>query len=220
MPSSEPELSIVVAEDSVLFREGLVRILADEGFSVLAAVGDGDTLVDAWRELRPDLVIADIRMPPRMADDGAVAAAAIRAEAPGQPVVLLSQHLELAQAMRLLVDGSFGYLLKDRVLDVSSFADALRRVAAGGSAVDPEVVSALVARTTRRTAVDTLSPREREVLALVAEGLSNTAIAERLVVTERTVEAHMRSIFARLGIDGDVDVNRRVLAVLRFLERS
>ncbi len=234
MPSSEPRrdspaagadsaadaVSVVVAEDSVLFREGLVRVLADEGFVVVAAVGDADALLAAWRELRPGLVVADIRMPPAMSDDGAVAAATIRGEDPDQPVVLLSQHLEIAGAMPLLTAGGFGYLLKDRVLDVGSFADALRRVASGGTAVDPDVVSALVARTARRTGIDALTARETEDIELVAEGLSNTAIAARLVVAERTVEAHMRSIFAKLGLDEDADVNRRVLAVLRLLQRA
>jgi DNA-binding NarL/FixJ family response regulator len=221
VPSSDfPPLSVLVAEDSALFREGLVRILGDEGFDVVAAVPDAESLVTAWRQHRPDVVVTDIRMPPGMTDDGAAAAVAIRAESPGQPVVLLSQHIEVAEAMRLLTQGSLGYLLKDRVLDVGDFADAVRRVAKGGTALDPEVVTVLVARTSRHEGLEALSARELEVLSVVAEGRSNTAIASRLFVTERTVEAHMRSIFSKLGLDDAGDVNRRVLAVVRYLQSA
>lgn len=218
MPSSDATpLTVLVGEDSTLFREGLVRILDDEGFTVVAAVGDADALVTASREHHPDVVVTDIRMPPTMSDDGVTAAAAMRAERPHQPVVLLSAHIEVGQAVSLVTQGSFGYLLKDRVLDVTDFTDAVRRVANGGTALDPDVVAVLVARTPPQAGLQTLSPRELEVLSLVAEGRSNTAIAAQLFVAERTVEAHMRSIFTKLDLDEDADTNRRVTAVLHYL---
>lgn len=209
-------MRIVVAEDSVLFREGLARLLADRGHVVVAAVGDADALVQAVEDTRPDLAVIDVRMPPRMEADGAEACARLRAAHPGLGLFLLSQHVELRHVLPLVGTPGFGYLLKDRVLDLAEFAAALDRVAGGGSAIDPTVVQTLV-RSHRGSALDELSERESVVLGLVAEGLSNTAIASRLVVSERTVEAHIRSVFLKLGLP-DEGTNRRVLAVLAYLD--
>jgi DNA-binding NarL/FixJ family response regulator len=210
---------IVVAEDSVLFREGLTRLLAEAGHEVTAAVGDAGSLMAAVQAQRPDLAIVDVRMPPTMSDDGAQAAQQLRAELPDLPILLLSQHIETRHAVGLVASGSFGYLLKDRVLRVDDFLDAVRRVANGGSALDPAIVGALVAPTRGDDPLLALTAREQEVLALVAEGKSNTAISAQLVVAERTVETHMRSIFQKLRLVDSGDSHRRVLAVLAYLTR-
>ncbi|GAA1700489.1 response regulator transcription factor [Kribbella yunnanensis] len=208
-------MRILIAEDSVLFREGLVRLLTESGHEVVASVGDAVALPAAVDEHTPDLAIIDVRMPPTMTDDGARAAQEIRGRRPRQPILVLSQHIETTHSVKLVSTGAFGYLLKDRVLRVDDFLDALDRVAAGGSALDPEIVAALL--TTRRPFLADLSAREQEVLALVAEGHSNKSIAAKLVVTDRTVETHMRSIFQRLQLADTADAHRRVLAVLAYL---
>lgn len=212
-------MRIVIGEDSTLFREGLVLLLRDAGHDVAAAVGDADALEAAVAAQAPDVAIADIRMPPGNEDDGARAAARIRRDHPDVAVLLLSQHVETRHSLDLVAQGGFGYLLKDRVLDVDDFLDALRRVAAGGSALDPEVVAALVGNR-RDDPLEALSPREREVLALMAEGRTNSGIARRLWLTDRTVETHVRSILGKLGIAGGEDDHRRVLAVLAHLRAS
>jgi DNA-binding NarL/FixJ family response regulator len=211
-------MRLVLAEDSALFREGLQRLLTEAGHEVVA-VGDADALAAAVRAEPPDLVIADVRMPPTMADDGARTARLLRAEQPSLPILLLSQHIETHQVRDLVPSGAFGYLLKDRVLRVGDFLDAVRRVADGGSALDPAIVGALMAPVDRDDPLHRLSAREREVLALVAEGLSNAAVSARLVVAERTVETHMRSIFQKLDLVDSDDTHRRVLAVLAHLTR-
>ena len=213
-------MRIVIAEDSVLFREGLLRLLADDGHEIVAAVGDADALLAAVRSALPDLVVIDVRMPPGLTDDGARAAATLRAEFPGLPMLLLSQHVETRHSVPLVTSGAFGSLLKDRVLRVDDFLDAVRRVAGGGSALDPEVVAALLGPGRRDDRLSGLTGREREVLALVAEGRTNAGIAARLVLAERTVETHMRSIFQKLRLGDGEDDHRRVLAVLAHLTAS
>jgi DNA-binding NarL/FixJ family response regulator len=211
---------VVVAEDSVLFREGLTRLLSEEGHEIIAAVGDAEALVEAVRADLPDLIVVDVRMPPQMTDDGARVARQLRAECPTLPILLLSQHIVTQHAVELVSTGAFGYLLKDRVLRVDDFLDAVRRVAAGGSALDPAIVGALVSPARDDDPLKPLTSREREVLALVAEGWSNAAISARLVVTERTVETHMRAIFQKLDLFDSDDTHRRVLAVLAYLTRG
>jgi DNA-binding NarL/FixJ family response regulator len=206
----------VVAEDSVLLRAGLCRILAEGGLEVAAEAGDAEELLAAVEREAPDVVVTDVRMPPTQTDEGTRAALAIRERWPTIGVLVLAQHVEARYAVRLLRDHprGIGYLLKDRVVDVAGFLDAVRTVAAGGQVVDPDVVAALLGRTS------VLSERERDVLALVAEGRSNAAIAERLFVTVRTVETHVAAIFAKLGIADSPEDNRRVLAVLEHLRRN
>ncbi|HEX6876460.1 MAG TPA: response regulator transcription factor [Nocardioidaceae bacterium] len=213
-------MRIVIGEDSAVVREGLAMLLVQAGHEVVARVGDADSVVAAVLEHEPDLLVTDIRMPPTMTDDGARAARDLRAKLPGLPVVLLSQHVETTQSTELVATGGFGYLLKDRVLDLDDFLDALRRVASGGSALDPEVVGALLAPARPEPAFATLTEREREVLGLVAEGRSNAAVARRLFTTERTVETHVRHIFVKLGLHDSDDDHRRVLAVLTYLRNS
>jgi len=210
-------MRVVIAEDLVLLREGVVRLLTDSGFDVVAAVGDGDALVEAIVEHRPDVSVVDVRLPPSFRDEGLRAALQARSRVPGTHVLILSQYVEQLYAAELLSDGGggVGYLLKDRVADVREFAAAVRRVAEGGTAMDPEVVSQLVVRSAKP--LDALTPREREVLALMAEGRSNTAIAEKLVVTDGAVEKHVRSIFAKLRLAPSDTDHRRVLAVLEYL---
>ncbi|MGI5328447.1 response regulator [Actinomadura nitritigenes] len=213
-------MRIVIAEDSALFREGLARLLAEAGHEVVAAVGDADALLDAVARHRPDFAVIDVRMPPTMTSDGARAARRLREEHPRLPMLLLSQHIETRQCVPLVATGGFGYLLKDRVLRVDDFLDAVRRVAAGGSALDPEIVAALLDSAGRGDPLNALTGREQEVLALAAEGLTNAAIARRLVLSGRTVETHMRSIFQKLGIPDTGDGHRRVLAVLAYMSRT
>jgi DNA-binding NarL/FixJ family response regulator len=209
---------IVIAEDTVLLREGLAGLLEDAGHEVVARVGDAGGLMAAVQEHEPELALVDVRMPPHHGDEGMVAAAEIRERHPGTAVLVLSQHIETRHAVRLVTGGGgFGYLLKDRVLDVDDFLDAVVRVAAGGSALDPEVVATLVAPPRRDDPLAPLTPREREVLALMAEGRTNAGIARRLWLTEKTVETHVRSILGKLGLPLSDEDHRRVLAVLAFL---
>jgi DNA-binding NarL/FixJ family response regulator len=210
-------LRVVVADDAVLFREGLVRLLIDAGHDVAATVGDAVALRAAVAENHPDLAVVDVRMPPGGDDDGAVAAVELRSRWPETGVVLLSQHVELRHCLPLLGSPGFGYLLKESVLHLADFDLALRRVSAGGVALDPAVVQALVHSQTA-SGLARLSEREQEVLRLVAEGHSNTRVAAMLRVSDRTVEAHMRAIFTRLNLPDDGETNRRVLAVLAHLE--
>jgi DNA-binding NarL/FixJ family response regulator len=213
------DMRVTVAEDSAVLREGLVRLLTDRGFDVIAAVADADGLRAAVEAERPDVAIVDIRMPPTHTDEGLRAAIDLRQRFPELGVLVFSQYIETRYAAELLGDRSdgVGYLLKDRVAHVGEFVDAVERVAAGGTALDPEVVSQLLGASRRRDGLDTLTPREREVLGLMAEGRSNAAIAAELVVTPRAVEKHVGNIFMKLGLpESDTD-HRRVLAVLRFL---
>jgi DNA-binding NarL/FixJ family response regulator len=213
-------MRVVIGEDSALFREGLARLLADTGLEIVATAVDAPSLVEAVRRHRPDVAVIDVRMPPDNSDDGARAARTLRAEQPDLGIVLLSQHVETRHSVELVSTGGFGYLLKDRVLDVDDFLDALRRVAAGGSALDPEVVSRLVGGNRRDDPLATLTPRETDVLAQMAEGRTNAGIARRLYLTERTVETHVSSILTKLGLGGGPDDHRRVLAVLAYLGSS
>ncbi|WP_066933069.1 response regulator transcription factor [Microtetraspora fusca] len=213
-------MRVVIGEDSALFREGLARLLEDAGYDVVAKAQDAPGLVAAVDATAPDLAIIDIRMPPDLTDDGARAARRIRAAHPELGIVLLSQHVESRHSVELVSSGRFGYLLKDRVLDVDDFLDALRRVAAGGSALDPEVVSRLIGAHRASDPLRSLTAREREVLALMAEGRTNVGIARRLWLTDRTVETHVSSILTKLGLSGSDEDHRRVLAVLVYLNRS
>jgi DNA-binding NarL/FixJ family response regulator len=210
---------IVIADDAVLLREGLVRLLTEQGHDVVAAVGDGPSLVAAVEEHRPDVSIVDVRMPPSHTDEGLRAAVEARARVPGTPVLVLSQYVEVSYADDLLADrtGAVGYLLKDRVAAIGEFLDALGRVAAGGTVLDPEVVGQLLVRRRRDDPLRELTPREREVLSLMAEGRSNTAIARTLVVSDGAVEKHVRNIFTKLQLPPDEEQHRRVLAVLAYL---
>jgi DNA-binding NarL/FixJ family response regulator len=210
---------IVIAEDSVLLREGISRLLADYGHEVVAALPDAEGLDDAVDAHEPDLVVLDVRMPPTHTDEGLRAAVALRGRRPTMPVLVLSQYVEERYAMDLLAMGNagVGYLLKERVADVRQFIDAATRVADGGTALDPEVVSQLLVRSRRREPLESLSPREREVLGLMAQGLSNAAIAEALVVSGGAVEKHISSIFTKLDLPPSEHEHRRVLAVLRYL---
>ncbi|HVL06544.1 MAG TPA: response regulator transcription factor [Acidimicrobiales bacterium] len=213
-------LRVVIAEDSVLLRAGITRLLTDAGFDVVAAVGDAGALVEVVGRLHPDLAVVDVRMPPTLTDDGLRAAIAIRERQPSVAILVLSQYVEERYASDLLAGDTagIGYLLKDRVADVADFVEAVRRVGAGGTALDAEVVAQLLARTRRRDPLERLTAREREVLALMAEGRSNAAIAKALVVGAGAVEKHVNSIFTKLDLPATGDDNRRVLAVLRWLE--
>jgi DNA-binding NarL/FixJ family response regulator len=212
-------MRVVVADDSVLLREGVVRLLEENDFEVVAQAGDAEDLIRKVKAHKPDVAVVDIRMPPTNTDDGLRAALEIRAALPDTGVLVLSQYVEEGYALDLVGEsaGGVGYLLKDRVADVERFVDSVRRVADGGSALDPEVVSQLVGRARRDDPLGELTPREREVLELMAEGRSNNAIAEHLVVTERAVEKHVTSIFGKLGLTPAPEDHRRVLAVLAFL---
>ena len=216
--AAEP-IRVLLADDSVLFREGVARLLTDAGLDVVGQVASADNLVAKVREVRPDLVVTDIRMPPTNTTEGLVAARQIRDEFQDVGVLVLSQYVEARHAVKLLEDAParIGYLLKDRVSDVSEFADAVRRVARGGSAIDPDVVARLLGRTRERSAIEELTEREREILALMAEGRSNQAMCERLYLSPRTVEAHVAHIFTKLGLAPTADDHRRVLAVLMYL---
>jgi DNA-binding NarL/FixJ family response regulator len=213
-------LRVVIADDAVLLREGLIRLLEENGCTVVAAVGDGPSLVEAIAEHEPDVSIVDVRMPPSHTDEGLRASVAARGRVPGTPILVLSQYVEVSYADDLLSDrrGGIGYLLKDRVSDVADFLDSLRRVAGGATVLDPEVVGQLLVRRRRDDPLRALTPREREVLGLMAEGRSNTAIARKLVVTEGAVEKHVKNIFTKLGLPPDEEQHRRVLAVLAYLQ--
>ncbi|MEV4603549.1 response regulator transcription factor [Amycolatopsis sp. NPDC049253] len=213
-------MRVVIAEDAVLLRAGVTRLLADEGIETIAAVDNGDDLLGAVTEHRPDLAIVDVRMPPTFTDEGLRAALAARSAVPGLPVLVLSQYVEESYAVELLSGGAggVGYLLKERVADVGDFLDAVRRVAGGGTAIDPDVIAQLMARG-RRNPLDALTARESEVLGLMAQGLSNTAIANRLVVSHGAVEKHIGNIFSKLGLEASSEEHRRVRAVLTYLGR-
>ena len=213
-------MRVVVAEDLFLLRDGLTRLLAAHDFEIAAAVDTAPGLLSALLTERPDVAVVDVRLPPSFADDGLQAALAARRQVPGLPVLLLSQYVEQLYAREMLADqaGGVGYLLKDRVFNDDQFVDAIRTVAAGGTVMDPEVVSKLLGRRSFDGPITRLSGREREVLALMAEGRSNTAIAQRLFVTEKAVSKHTTSIFTKLNLSPSEDDNRRVLAVLAFLD--
>ena len=210
-------MRIVIAEDSTLFREGLASLLADAGHEIVARVPDATTLMDAVRNHHPDLAIVDVRMPPDHTDDGARAAMDLRTTYPRLGILLLSQHIETTHSVHLVSTGAFGYLLKDRVLDLDDFLDALQRIASGGSALDPEVVTRLISMNSAQEPMHTLTSRERDVLSLMAQGHTNAGIARRLFLSQRTVETHIASLLAKLGIEPATHGHRRVLAVLAFL---
>jgi len=218
-PLAEDTLRVVVADDDVLLRAGLASLLARPGFEVVGQAGDSSSLLDLVRELVPDLVLVDIRMPPTQTVEGLDAARTIREEFPDVAILVLSAHVEVEHAMTLLAGGrGIGYLLKSRVVDVNDFVETVRRVAKGGSVVDPALVQELVSAQRRDNPLDRLSAREREVLALMAEGRSNAGIAQALWVTEGTVEKHVRSILGKLDLPEAASDHRRVLAVIAFLE--
>lgn len=212
-------MRILIAEDSVLLRAGLTRLLDEGGHDIVGAVGDADALVTSADQLRPDLAVVDVRMPPTLTDDGLRAALAIRAAHPEIAILVLSQYVEETYASELLAGdvGRIGYLLKDRIADVGDFLDAVERVGAGGTVLDPEVISQILARSRQTDPLSQLSPREREVLGLMAEGRSNSAIAAALVVGDGAVEKHVTSIFTKLGLPPAESDHRRVLAVLRWM---
>jgi len=213
-------MRVVVADDSVLLREGVVRVLEDDGFEVVGQAGDAEDLLRKVGAHKPDVAVVDIRMPPNLTDDGLQAAKLIRKEYPGTGVLVLSQYLEESYALDLVADSAegVGYLLKDRVAEIDRFTESVRRVGSGGSALDPEVVSHLLGRRRREDPLEVLTAREREVLGLMAEGRSNIAIAENLVVTERAVEKHVTSIFSKLDLTPAAEDHRRVLAVLTYVK--
>jgi DNA-binding NarL/FixJ family response regulator len=210
---------VVLAEDLALLRDGLIRLLTAHDLEVVEAVDNGPSLLRALTTHRPDVAVVDVRLPPTFTDEGLQAAIEARRRVPGLPILVLSQHVEQLYAQELLTDqsGGVGYLLKDRVFDVGQFVDAVRRVAAGGTAMDPEVISQLLAKNAHQEPLGQLTPREREVLSLMAEGRSNAAIAARMYVTEKAVGKHTNNIFAKLGLPPSEDDNRRVLAVLAYL---
>jgi len=212
---------VVVADDSTLMREGVVRLLEEAGLEVVGQAADAEELLRKVRAHKPDVAIVDVRMPPTHTDEGLRAAREIRAELPEVSVLVLSQYVEVAYARELLAESAegLGYLLKDRVADVGALTDAVRRVGAGGSALDPEVVSQMLGRRRQEDPLEELTPREREVLGLMAEGRSNASIAAELVVTERAVEKHVTGIFSKLGLEAGGEDHRRVVAVLRFLDQ-
>ncbi|WET80763.1 response regulator transcription factor [Amycolatopsis sp. QT-25] len=213
-------MRVVIAEDAVLLRAGVIRLLADEDIETVAAVDNGDDLLGAVKEHRPDLAIVDVRMPPTFTDEGLRAALGAREVIPGLPVLVLSQYVEESYAVELLSGGAggVGYLLKERVADVGDFLDAVKRVAGGGTAIDPDVIAQLMARG-RKNPLDALTARESEVLGLMAQGLSNTAIANSLVVSHGAVEKHIGNIFSKLGLEASSVEHRRVRAVLTYLGR-
>jgi DNA-binding NarL/FixJ family response regulator len=214
-------MRIVIADDSVLLREGLARVLAENGYEIVAQVGDAAALREAVENLGPELAIVDVRMPPTYEDEGLLAAVEIRRLHPGMGILVLSQHVEGRHAVELVGSGGgFGYLLKDRVLDVDDFLEASERVCRGGSALDPEVVKQLLTPPREDDALAALTPREREVIGLMAEGKNNAGIAKQLWLTEKTVETHVSSILGKLDLPPDSDTNRRVLAVVTYLRRT
>jgi DNA-binding NarL/FixJ family response regulator len=210
-------MRIVIGEDGALLREGMARLLEDAGHRILALAADAPSLVAAVQTTRPDMAIIDVRMPPELTDDGARAARLLRTQHPDVAIMLLSQHVETRHSAALIPYGHFGYLLKDRILDVAEFLDALERVAAGGSALDPEVVTAIIRETRRANRLTALTTRELQVLALIAEGWANSSIGRRLSLTTRTVETHVSSIMTKLGLPVSDEQNRRVLTVLAYL---
>ena len=213
-------MRVVIAEDLALLREGLIRILQANGFEVVEAVDNGPSLIRALMTHRPDVAIVDVRLPPTFTDEGLRAAIEAREQLPGLPVVVLSQYVEQLYARELMSDraGAVGYLLKDRVMDVGRFVDNVRQVAAGSTIMDPDVVSALLTHRATDPTLLKLSPREHEVLALMAQSCSNAAIAARMFITEKTVSKHSNNIFTKLGLKATEDHNRRILAVLAYLE--
>lgn len=217
--SASSPIRVVLAEDSVLLREGLVRLLDEAGTLVVAAVGDGDALVAAVAEYQPDVAVIDVRMPPSFTDEGLRAALRIRRQTPATAILVLSQYVEESYASDLLgAGGGVGYLLKDRVAKLADLSDALVRVVSGGTVLDPEVVAALFSERRRRDTLSSLSPREREVLGLMAEGRTNAAIGRQLVISQGAVEKHIASIFAKFGLPPSDDDHRRVMAVLKWLK--
>ncbi len=221
-PAASAAIRVVIAEDSVLFREGIARVLADSGFLVVGQAGDAEELYAVVEREDPDVVVTDIRMPPTNSNEGLLAAQRIRAEHPHVGVLVLSQYVETRQAIKLLTNAPqrVGYLLKDRVSDIREFADTIRRIARGGSVVDPEVVGQLLRRRGEGGALADLTGRERDILSLMAQGRTNRAICEQLFLSPKTVEAHVGSMFSKLGLLPAADDHRRVLAVLMYLRNA